>query len=300
MSRLDASKSLLADASTSRTKLFGRTFLLVALMAGTPIAVAADNFGELPHGALSSSKLSDIRAEICRDHLFDPKAIRPNLPAGFRLVSAATYSRNDAGIAALIARDARYADYGVGSLCFVSGGSFLVDEIRVNPDELTSMAFWWAQVEGPRDPRMRGTVNWVQLASFYAAEVSHRAQITATDPMAQFVEVRIAKVDTDLWQARLVLENEVVEAEVRVSGQPRSRNGPQPGFMSVPFSGGSAEYFTVFSFFGHQHRPATGKWQAKGRGVFTESLQIPGEANVLGTHFQSDWQALSGLYRFER
>lgn len=75
------------------------------------------------------------------------------------------------------------------------------------------------------------------------------------------------------------------------------RKAPQPGFMTVLFSGASADEFTVFTYFGHRHREAKGIWRASGRGVFADAFRIPGKAQALGTFFQEGWRARGGLYR---
>lgn len=78
----------------------------------------------------------------------------------------------------------------------------------------------------------------------------------------------------------------------------RRSNGP--GFMTVPFTGGSADLFTVFTYFGHHHQAASGTWRASGRGVFHTAFGLPGESSAFGTFYQNGWQAKSGLYRFQR
>jgi hemolysin activation/secretion protein len=99
---------------------------------------------------------------------------------------------------------------------------------------------------------------------------------------------------------RMVLPGETVEAEVRLTGQRLKMNLPQPGFSTVPFTGDSAAYFTVYTYFGHYHQDATGHWRAQGSGTFTNALSIPGESNAFKTNFEDGWQARSGLYKFAR
>lgn len=265
----------------------------------TPVLAAEVGYGALAPGAISYSEMSGVRAEICRDHLFDPSFAKVQLPAGFRLTSAATAAKRDTQIASLLKRDHRYATYVVGALCFMSADSFVVDGIRAHPPGSTSMAFWWARAErdggGEKDVRMLGKSEWVQLGSWYARGTDE-ARIIRTDPMAQFVDLDVRESEKDQWRMRLVLANEVVTANVRVSGERKKRSAPQPGFMTVAFSGDSAGLFTVFTYFGHHHRPAEGTWEAKGTGAFANALTIPGEASAFQTFFQDGWQALGGLY----
>jgi len=274
-----------------------RALVLMLLCVGTPALAADVSFGELPVGAISTNVVKDVHAEICRDHLFDPSLVEARLPKDYRLILAADYAKDDPGVADLVKSDAKYSAYAVGSLCFMSVGSFVVDGKRVHSRDPTPMAFWWVHAAGPRDPRMLGKVDWLQLASWYSRDAVHRERILATDPMAQFADLEVTEAEPGLWRMRLALPNESIEAQVRASGQRIKRNKPEPGFMSVPFTGKGAGSFWVITYFGHHHQSAEGQWHAKGSGVFTDALQIPGEATVFKTFFQDGWSALSGLYR---
>jgi hypothetical protein len=276
-----------------------RTAVLAVLALGTPGHAADVTYGSLPPGALSTNETTAVAAEICRDHLFNPKLVRARLPKGYRLISAEEYAKNDPGLAELIKSKKKYRTYAVGSLCFMSVGSFVVDGIRMHSAAPTPMAFWWAQATGPRDSRMQGKVDWLQLASWYSQDITERARVVANDPMAQFVDLNVTQSEPGLWRMRMALANEVIQAEVRASGDRKPRKTPQPGFMSVPFTGDAAGSFWVITYFGHHHQSADGKWSATGKGVFRDALSIPGESAVFMTAFQDGWSALSGLYKSE-
>lgn len=237
-----------------------------------------------------------VRAEICRDHLFDPALVDVRLPRDYRLILAAEYAKGDPGVAELLKSSTKHAAYAVGSLCFMSVGSFGVDGKRVQSDGPIPMAFWWVHAEGPRDPRMRGKVDWLQLASWYPQSIGQRAAVLASDPMAQFTDLTVKEVEPNLWRVHLALPTESIEGEVRASGQRVKRNKPEPGFMSVPFAGKDAGSFWVITYFGHHHQSARGAWYAKGSGIFTDAFEVPGEAAAFETYFQDGWSALSGLY----
>ena len=119
---------------------------------------------------------------------------------------------------------------------------------------------------------MQGKVEWLQLASWYSRELTERQRILATDPMAQFVDLRVTQRGPNHWRLRLVLPGETIQADVKGSGQRTRRNSPEPGFMSVPFTGAAEGSFWVITYFGHQHQAAQGRWRASGRGVFTDAL----------------------------
>lgn len=237
---------------------------------------------------------------ICRDHLFDPSLIEASLPKSYRLLLAAEYADRDPAVAEVLKTNAKYAAYAVGSLCFVSVGSFVVDGVRVHSSGAMPMAFWWVRASGPRDARMLGKVDWLQLASWYSRHVTHRQRVLATDPMAQFVDLEVLQVAPGLWHLRLALPQESIEAEVRGSGQRVERDARGPQYMSVPFAGNGAGSFWVISYFGHHEQSTQSRWRTSGAGVFSEALQIPGEATVFRTSLQDGWSALSGLYQSER
>lgn len=273
-----------------------RTLTLVLLAIQSTALATEITFGKLPLGAISTNVANDVSAEMCREHLFDASSVQGHLPKGYRPLLAADYAKRDAGVAELLQKNPRFSTYAVGSLCFMSVGSFVVDGFKVTTTDPTPMAFWWMHATGPRDPRMQGEVEWVQLASWYSQDITQREKILATDPMAQFVDLEVTQAEPSLWRARLALANETIEAEVRISGNRKKRNAPEPGFMTVPFTGKGAGSFWVITYFGHHHQSAEGTWHAKGTGVFNDALRIPGEASVFNTFFQDGWSALSGLY----
>lgn len=281
-----------------------RLALLAALGLSVALsAFAADSrYGELKPGAVSQAEQSGVQCELCRDHLFDPATVSARLPDGYRFILASEYAKDDSAVAALVAKDARYASYAVGSLCFILADTFVVDGVRAHGDGPTPMAFWWTHAEPvpgtSPDPRMQGKLEWLQLGSWYSNKRTDRARILATDPMAEFVDVRVQRRGPNAWRVRLPLATEVVQAEVRGNGERKKRKATGPGFMTVPFTGTSADRFTVFTYFGHHHQAASGTWQARGRGVFTAAFGLPGEASAFGTFYQDGWQARSGLYRF--
>ena len=280
-------------------------FSAVICAGSLALTAAADTeFGELARNAISVSEQTEVPAEICRDHLLDPSGVKVRLSAGYRLTMASEIAGKNQKLASLIERDARYSTYAIGSLCFMSAGSFVVDGTRAHAPGPMPMAFWWVRVmplQGTRpDPSMKGRVDWLQLASWYSREGNDRARITATDPMAQFVELVVDRVQEDKWRMHMALASGVIDVIVRVSGPRIKRNAPQPGFMTVLFSGDNADYFTVFTYFGHHHRGAEGTWRASGTGAIADALKIPGEAETFDTFFQDGWQARSGLYRLER
>jgi hypothetical protein len=87
--------------------------------------------GEMPGGAISTSDLSNVAAEVCRDHLFDPRAANFKLPSGYRLVLAGEAAIANRPLAALLRASPQYGSFALGSLCFLSVGSFMVDDTPV-------------------------------------------------------------------------------------------------------------------------------------------------------------------------
>jgi len=270
---------------------------LAALKVPVIAAMGADGrYGALPAGMTSVSEVSEVSAEICRDHLFDPAKFTGRMPPGYRLITAGEYAAADPAVAAFLQANPECARYAVGSLCFMSVGKFEVDGTSLLPSGRTPMAFWWVRAEGPRDATMRGKVEWLQLASWYSRDLTDQAKVLATDPTAEFTELGVEETEAGVWRLRLVLPDEVIEARVHCSGELTKRPASAENFMSVPMAGKGVGHFWVITYFGHQHRPARGEWQSRGSGLFSSAWQIPGEADVFRTGFQSSWSALSGLY----
>lgn len=273
------------------------TAVTVLLYAGLASA-AEPGFGELPAGSVSTSETHDVAGEICRDHLFDPAAVANSLPAGYRLITATQAAGKDRALEALLLRNPKVRGYALGSLCFISAGRLSVDGVPVQTRPPLQLAFWWAAAEGPRHASMRGKTTWVQLGSWYPSALGSQSSVVRTDPMAEFTDLRVEQIDSSRWRVRLALPGETVTAEVKSSGPLTPSRAAQPGYMSVPMSGRAADYFSVFTYFGHHHQAAQGEWRATGAGVFSDAFSIDGEAEVFGTVFQAGWRSRSGLYRF--
>ena len=135
---------------------------------------------------------------------------------------------------------------------------------------------------------------------WFAREGNDQARILKSEPMAHFVDLAVTQVQPTRWQLRLVLPTETVEADVRLEGKRTPMNRPTPAYVTLPYSDAYADYFTVFTFFGHHQQRATGQWRAHGTGVFSDVLEKLGESLALGTVFEDSWQARYGLYKLKR
>lgn len=274
-------------------KVTAATALVCAASAG-----AVDpRFGELPAGAISTSETQGVAAEICRDHLFDPALAPARLPDGYRLVLASERASLQPALAALLQVEPARRSHALGTLCFLSVGRLVVDDVPVRAAYPLPVAFWWARAVGPRHADMRGKAAWVQLASWYPSGMRDRGAVLRADPTAEFVDIDVDQVEPDRWRMRLVLAAEAVTAEVIALGRREPSRAAQPGYLSVPMSGHSSDLFSVYTYFGHHGRSARGRWRASGSGVFSDALSIAGEAAVFGTVFQEGWTSRSGLYR---
>lgn len=251
-----------------------------------------------PVGAVSTSELSGVQAEICRHHLFDPTGTPVKLPDGYRLLQAEEVAASDATVAALLQANAVPKTHAYGSLCFVSASTFVIDNVPLRSPDPIPLAFWWVAAEGPAHASMRGKARWVQIGSWYPRESQRFESITRTDPMAQFTDIAVERTAPDAWRLRLALPSETVFAEVHVTSPGAPSKSTQPGYMSVPMSGASADFFSVYAFWGHIHRTAHGSWRTTGAGTFTSAFAIPDQAGSFETVFQEGWTGHSALYRF--
>jgi hypothetical protein len=274
--------------------------LLAAVLAAALSGCAAVTYGDLPPDAISYSEIGDVAAEICGDYLLDLSLVTSRLPARYRLMGASEVAVQDSVVATLVAQHPEHAARAVGTLCFVSAKVWTVDGVPVYPSGNVRMAFWWARVTGPSDENMRGPVEWLQLASWYSNDITEKSRILAYDPMAQFTDVEVSSVAPMVWRLRLRLPTETISAEVRTSGPRIKRDAPEPGFVSLPLSGDSAAYFSVFTYYGHHRRNAEGQWHAEGSGTFSDGVRLSAKDSVFGSLFQDGWQTRAGLYRFTK
>jgi hypothetical protein len=250
----------------------------------------------LPAGAISSSEMSGVKAEICRDHLVDPASVALRLPDGFRLRTAEEFASKDPTLASLLQLNPAAKDYAVGSLCFLLASKFVVDGVPLRSPK--PMAFWWVAASGPTQANMQGKANWIQIGSWYSKGNQRFGGIRQTDPMAEFTNIVVKQVSPNAWRLSLMLPTETVTATVRTTSPSTASKNRQPAFMSVLLSGDSAGQFIVFRYQGHHHRQAEASWSASGSGAFSTAFALPNENASFETIFQERWTAQSGLYRF--
>lgn len=270
----------------------------VALLCIGVAGATESRFGELPGGSLGTAETYGVSAEICREHVFDPEAASITLPQGYRIISVLEAASKNPALKSLLEANPKVRSYALGVLCFVSAERLVVEDSSGEAIRPALIAFWWASAHGPRDPGMRGKVQWIQLGSWYSSETPNRSAVRKADPMAQFVDLTVRQASPNRWSIRLALPTEVVSAEVEASKTGTPSTVSQPSFMSVPMSGRSAAYFTVYTYSGHVHRSAQGTWRATGSGVFSDALAVVGEHEAFDTVFQEGWASRSGVYPF--
>lgn len=270
----------------------------VALLSCGIAGAAESRFGELPVGSLGTAQTYGVSAEICREHVFNPEEASVALPQGYQINLVSEAARKNSALKLLLEANPQVRNYALGVLCFVLADRLVIED---SPDQIVSparIAFWWVSANGPQHSGMRGKAQWVQLGSWYASETPNRSAVLKADPMAQFVDLQVGQAGPTRWNIRLNLPNEVVTAEVETSKTGTPSKASQPSFMSVPMSGRSAAYFTVYTYSGHVHRFAQGTWRATGTGVFSNALAVVGEDQAFETVFQEGWVSRSGVYPF--
>jgi hypothetical protein len=263
-------------------------------------------FGELPDIPLSRTITSGVSAEICQQHLIAANVRTRSLPAGYRLETVADRAETSKRFREVLLERPAYATYGFGSLCFLEAESVVVNGIPVHAPGLLLSAFWWAAVvptdSAPaRDPKVRGTIRYAQLASWYSVEVVDRAHITASDPMAEYATIEITSLGHRHWRVALSLPDGKVEGEIRGKGdRTKMYSGSEARFMTVPSTGEYAKYFTVYSYYGHYGESASGEWSSSGEAPVALAAKHTGAALGLHTEIQDSWQSLSGVYQSGR
>lgn len=262
-------------------------------------------FGELPDTPLSRTITSGVRAEICQQHLIPASVRTRSLPAGYRLQTVVDRAATSKHFQNLLLQRPEYAPHGFGSLCFLEAESLVVNGKPVRPSGLLRSAFWWAAIvptDGapPGDSRVRGTIRYAQLASWYATGVD-RALVTASDPMAEYANVEVINLGHRHWRVALSLPDGKVEGEIRGGGdRTKLHTGSEARFMSVVSTGDYAKYFTVYSYYGHYGESAFGEWSSSGEAPVALAAKLTGATLWLPTEIQDSWQALSGVYQSDR
>jgi|GEM_PF-1920222 len=262
--------------------------------------------GPLPDTPLSRTITSGVRAEICQQHLIAATVRTRSLPAGYRMLTVADRAAISKQFRELLLEHPEYSTHGFGSLCFLEAASLIVDGVAVRTSGPVLSAFWWATVvplDGmhPRDARVRGTIRYAQLASWYATEIVDRSLIAASDPMAEYGRVEVQSLGHRYWRVALSLPDGKVEGEIRGNGdRTKMYPGSEARFMTVASTGESAMYFTVYSYSGHYGESATGEWSSSGEAPVAIAAKLTGAALGLPTEVQDSWQSLSGVYQSGR
>lgn len=276
--------------------------LFLATCAATESPAAGGLFGELPPGALSHSVQERVHGEICVDLLLPLEVVQAELPPGQRAVSVPERAARDPELAEALRAHPELAGRALVSLCFLALDTFEIDGRTPYPPGSVSAAFLWAYVtpsDTPADARMLGKRNFVQLRAWYPAAGAERALVLATDPMAEFTEVTMRRAGPDTFDLTLVLAGERLEGRVRTVGERQPMNRPSPAFMTVPSAGRFADFFTVYTYYGHHLWSTEATWQTSGNGQLASAFAETSATLGLSTILEDGWSARSGLYRIE-
>ena len=278
--------------------------LCVSVATWVPGPSFAAGLGELPGTPMARATFAGVQAEICQDHWFDPASITQKLPTGYRFKTLRERAESSTRDAAVLRLHPGWATFAPGTLCFVKLDSFLVDGKAVSTSPVV-MAFWWGSIApiGRRldDDRIRGSLSQVQLAAWYARNGVDRALVTAIDPMAQYIDIRVDAVSERRWNVLLELENGRIEGEVQGRGDRKMNNpGPEPKYMTVLSSGSYFDHFTVYTYFGHHSESAAATWRSTGTAAIAVAAAHSGPELGSSAVIQDGWQALAGLYRSSR
>lgn len=284
------------------------TLVWIAITSSATVNAQASQvfvFGELPDTPLSRTITSGVRAEICQQHLIPAGVQTRPLPAGYRLQTVADRAATSKHFRELLRERPEYATHGFGSLCFLEAQSLVVNGKPVRPSGFLVSAFWWTAVvptdrAPPGDPRVRGTIRYAQLASWYAGGVD-RALVAASDPMAEYATVEMTSLGHRHWRVTLSLPDGKVDGEIRGNGDRKKlHTGSEARFMTVASTGAYAKYFTVYSYHGHYGESASGEWSSSGEAPVALAARQTGATLGLDTEIQDSWQSLSGVYRSSR
>jgi hypothetical protein len=243
-----------------------------------------------------------VHGEICVDLLMPIESVQAELPPGQRPLSVPERAARDPELAEALRAHPELAGRALVSLCFLALDTFEIDGRAAYPSGSVSAAFLWAYVtpsDSPADARMLGKRNFVQLRAWYPAAGAERALVLATDPMAEFTEVTMRRASTDSWELVLDLAGERIEGRVRTVGERQPMNRPSPSFLTVPSAGRFSDFFTVYTFYGHNLWETEATWQAGGNGPLAAALVETSATLGLATILEDGWSARSGLYRIE-
>jgi hypothetical protein len=273
------------------------SFGALALLA-CGLSAAAQQFGELPAGALSTTE-QGLSSELVVFVVFDPAAYQGQLPDGLRFRTLEEYATRDPEVAQYLQAHPEHKNWARGYFELIHADSYSVDLQQARFGKRGAIAVWYAYLARPEtnDPRAKGG-QFVALASWISDQKLARRMREKGFPMSEG--------DVIFWRdskgthGRLKGRGFEVSGTCRPVGEPEKIELPTPAYLTVWSPRAAVQTFELLTGYGSTRQNCEGvEWKAKGDHPFVRAFlsRAQGGAEISGTSYEYGYVLRTALYQ---
>jgi hypothetical protein len=286
-----------ADRGWTRRRFRLSLFGVLALSACC-VGVAAQQFGELPAGALSTTE-QGLSSELVVYVIFDPAAHKDQLPDGLRFRTLEEYAPRDAEVAQYLRTHPEHGSWARGYFEIIHADSYSVDGQKARFGKRGGIAVWYAYLARPEtnDPRAKGG-QLVALGTWISDSKLARRMREKGFPMS---EGRVSFWrDSKGTHGRLKGRGFEVSGTCRPVGAAEKIELPTPAYLTVWSPRAATQTFELLTGYGSMSQNCEGvEWKAKGDDPFVRAFlaRAQGGAEISGTSYEYGYVLRTALYQ---
>ena len=268
-----------------------------ALMA-CGLAARAQQFGELPAGALATTEQGQT-SELVLWVTFDPVAQQGQLPDGLRFRTLQEYATRDAAVADYLRAHPEQGSWARGYFEIMRPESYSVDGRRAQFGKRGGIAVWYAYLARPEtnDPRARGG-QLVALGTWISDAKLARYMSEKGFPVHEG-EVSFWR-DSKGTHGRLKARGLEVTGTCKPSGTAEKVELPTPAYLTVWSPRAAVQTFELLTGYGSMDQNCEGvEWKATGDHPFVRVFlaRAQGGERIGGTSYQFGYVLHTALYQ---
>lgn len=283
-----------------KQRLFCIAILVLCSWTWCP-GVALGQFGELPPGAVSTSRMGPAD-EIAVYVVFDPAMAEGLLPEGLRFRTLEEFARSgDSAVAEYLRSHPEHKEWARSFLEVIRTGSLEYDGHAARPGKRGGMAVWYATVArvDSSDTRPRG---WQSLAlGTWLSDKRLVEHMRAKGYAAEYAEIEYRQDSAGVVYASLKTDGLNVRGQCRLTGAPRRAAWDAPPNLQTIWTPRTlGRTFEIVTFYGHIQRDCTaGEWELAGDRLFVKAFRsrAKGGTEISGTEHYANYVLCGGLYR---
>jgi hypothetical protein len=264
--------------------------------------VARAQFGELPPGAVSSSRMGSAD-EIVLYIMFDPAVAQDLLPEGIRLRTLEEIARrpDSAVVADYLRSHPGRKGWARSYVEIIHPASLEYDGYTAQLGARGGMAIWYAYVArtDQSDTRPRG---WQTLSlGTWLSDRKLVEHMRAKGYPAEYAQIEFWQDGAGAVRGKLKRRDLEVRGQCRLVGAAYKPDFGEPPFLQTIWTPRTlAATFEIVTFYGHaQQACSAADWQIKGEDRLGRAFRnrAEGGAEVNGTDYYAHYVLRGGLYR---